>query len=42
MNSTNSIPDDDNTNLHLSILEPLSVIIKLAIITTKKSRSNIE
>ena len=35
MNSTNSIPDDDNTNLHLSILEPLSVIIKLAIISNK-------
>ena len=35
MNSTNSIPDDDNTNLHLYILEPLSVIIKLAIISNK-------
>ena len=31
----NSIPDDDNTNLHLYILEPLSVIIKLAIISNK-------
>ena len=35
MNNTNSIPDDDNTNLHLYILEPLSVIIKLAIISNK-------
>ena len=35
MNYTNSIPDDDNTNLHLYILEPLSVIIKLAIISNK-------
>ena len=35
MNHTNSIPDDDNTNLHLYILEPLSVIIKLAIISNK-------
>ena len=31
----NSIPDDDNTNLHLYILDPLSVIIKLAIISNK-------
>ena len=35
MNYTNSIPDDDNTNLHFYILEPLSVIIKLAIISNK-------
>ena len=35
MNNPNSIPDDDNTNLHLYILEPLSVIIKLAIISNK-------
>ena len=35
MNNTNSIPDDDNTNIHLYILEPLSVIIKLAIISNK-------
>ena len=35
MNYTNSIPDDDNINLHLYILEPLSVIIKLAIISNK-------
>jgi hypothetical protein len=35
MNYTNLIPDDDNTNLHLYILEPLSVIIKLAIISNK-------
>jgi len=31
----NSMPDDDNTNLHLYLLEPLSVIIKLAIISNK-------
>ena len=35
MNNPNSIPDDDNTNLHLYLLEPLSVIIKLAIISNK-------
>jgi len=35
MNNINLIPDDDNTNLHLYILEPLSVIIKLAIISNK-------
>jgi hypothetical protein len=32
---TNSIPDDNNTNLHLCVLDPLSVIIKLAIISNK-------
>lgn len=30
-----SVPDDNNTNLHLFILDPLSVIIKLAIISNK-------
>ncbi len=29
------IPDDNNTNLHLFVLDPLSVIIKLAIISNK-------
>lgn len=31
----NLMPDDNNTNLHLFILDPLSVIIKLAIISNK-------
>ena len=31
----NTMPDDANTNLHLFVLEPLSVIIKLAIISNK-------
>lgn len=31
----NSIPDDNTTNLHLFVLDPLSVIIKLAIISNK-------
>ena len=31
----NLIPDDNNSNLHLYILDPLSVIIKLAIISNK-------
>ena len=31
MNSTTTISDDNNTNLHLFVLEPLSVIIKLTI-----------
>ena len=31
----NSMPDDNNTNLHLFVLDPLSVIIKLAIISNK-------
>jgi hypothetical protein len=35
MNFINSIPDDINSNLHLYILDPLSVIIKLAIISNK-------
>jgi hypothetical protein len=35
INSINSIPDDINSNLHLFILDPLSVIIKLAIISNK-------
>lgn len=35
MNSIISIPDDNNNNLHLFILDPLSVIIKLAIISNK-------
>jgi hypothetical protein len=35
MNNVNDVPDDDNTNLHLFVLEPLSVIIKLAIISNK-------
>ena len=35
INSINSIPDDINANLHLFILDPLSVIIKLAIISNK-------
>jgi hypothetical protein len=35
MNYINSIPDDNNINLHLFILDPLSVIIKLAIIGNK-------
>ena len=35
INSINSIPDDINANLHLYILDPLSVIIKLAIISNK-------
>ena len=34
-NSQNLIPDDINTNLHLFILDPLSVIIKLAILSNK-------
>lgn len=34
-NSQNIMPDDNNVNLHLFILEPLSVIIKLAIISNK-------
>ena len=35
MNYINSIPDDNNNNLHLFVLDPLSVIIKLAIISNK-------
>ena len=35
MNLVNSIPSDNNTNLHLFVLDPLSVIIKLAIISNK-------
>lgn len=35
MNYINSIPDDNNINLHLFVLDPLSVIIKLAIISNK-------
>ena len=35
MNNISSIPDDNNSNLHLFILDPLSVIIKLAIISNK-------
>lgn len=35
MNNINSLPDDNNTNIHLCILDPLSVIIKLAIISNK-------
>jgi len=31
----NSIPDDNTNNLHLFLLDPLSVIIKLAIISNK-------
>lgn len=31
----NLMPDDNNTNLHLFILDPLSVIIKLTIISNK-------
>jgi len=34
MNVT-SIPDDANANLHLFVLDPLSVIIKLAIVSNK-------
>jgi hypothetical protein len=34
-NSQNLMPDDNNSNLHLYILDPLSVIIKLAIISNK-------
>lgn len=34
-NLQNIMPDDNNTNLHLYILDPLSVIIKLAIISNK-------
>lgn len=33
--SQNLMPDDNNSNLHLYILDPLSVIIKLAIISNK-------
>ena len=36
MNYNNSIlPDDSNANLHLFVLDPLSVIIKLTIISNK-------
>jgi hypothetical protein len=36
MNSTTSIPDDNNNiNIRLLILDPLSVIIKLAILSNK-------
>lgn len=35
MNYFNSIPDDNNTDLHLFVLDPLSVIIKLAVISNK-------
>ncbi len=35
INSQSLMPDDNNTNLHLFILDPLSVIIKLAIISNK-------
>lgn len=31
----NPLPNDNNTNLHLYILDPLSVIVKLAIINNK-------
>ena len=34
-NYQNIMPDDTNANLHLFVLEPLSVIIKLAIISNK-------
>jgi hypothetical protein len=34
-NSQSLMPDDNNTNLHLFILDPLSVIIKLAVISNK-------
>jgi hypothetical protein len=34
-NYIHTIPDDNNTNLHLFILDPLTVIIKLAIISNK-------
>lgn len=34
-NTQNLMPDDNNSNLHLYILDPLSVIIKLAIISNK-------
>ena len=34
-NSPSLMPDDNNTNLHLFILDPLSVIIKLAVISNK-------
>jgi hypothetical protein len=34
-NSQNLMPDDNNTHLHLFILDPLSVIIKLAVISNK-------
>ena len=35
MNYPNLIPDDNNTDLHLFVLDPLSVIIKLSIISNK-------
>lgn len=35
INSATSISDDSNTNLHLFVLDPLSVIIKLTIISNK-------
>jgi len=35
MNNINYIPDDNNTYLHLYVLDPLSVIIKLTIISNK-------
>ncbi len=35
VNYLNMIPDDNNTNLRVYILDPLSVIIKLAIISNK-------
>ena len=35
MSLQNLIPDDTNSNLHQVILDPLSVIIKLAIISNK-------
>lgn len=35
MSYINSIPDDNTNNLHLFVLDPLSVIIKLAIISNK-------
>lgn len=35
MNYPNLIHDDNNTDLHLFVLDPLSVIIKLAIISNK-------
>jgi hypothetical protein len=34
-NSQGLMPDDNNTNIHLFILDPLSVIIKLAVISNK-------
>ena len=34
-NTQNTMPDDNTSNLHLFILDPLSVIIKLAIISNK-------